>query len=95
MSLAEYCTESEKQNGCLGAEWLLVYLLFTLVSTWLTGSCSSHCPASPEKAVLCSPSQGESKIQNSRTVSTEDTLLPHHLKSQKIRGQGDPVVAQW
>ena len=34
--LAEYCTESEKQNGCLGTEWLLVCLLFTLLIMRLT-----------------------------------------------------------
>ena len=28
MSLIDYCVESEKQNGCLGTEWLWVYSFF-------------------------------------------------------------------
>ena len=46
MSFIEYCTESEKQNGGLGTEWLYVYWSFTLVITWLAGSC--RCPESQE-----------------------------------------------
>ena len=42
MSFIEYCNESEKQNGCMGPEWLQVYRLLTLVITWLTGSAAQH-----------------------------------------------------
>ena len=52
MSLCGYCTESEKQSGCLGPEWLWVYRVFTLVITWLPGS-RSCCPAQhPEREIL-------------------------------------------
>ena len=30
MEFNEYSTESEKQNGCVGAEWLLMHGLLTL-----------------------------------------------------------------
>ena len=33
----EYCTKSEKWNGRVGAEWLYMYWLCTLVITWLPG----------------------------------------------------------
>lgn len=41
MQFSEYCTESEKQNGCMGTEWLLVYQLFLVMMVWLTGRYSS------------------------------------------------------
>ena len=36
MQFIEYCTGGEKQNGCVHAEWLCVYWLFTLILMWLT-----------------------------------------------------------
>lgn len=30
MEFIEYCPESKKQHGCVGAEWLSAYRLFTL-----------------------------------------------------------------
>ena len=38
--LIEYCTESAKQNGCVGTEWFSVYQLFALATqiTRLPGS---------------------------------------------------------
>ena len=39
MKFIDYYTESEKQNGYMGTEWLSVYQLFTLMTDWLTGSC--------------------------------------------------------
>lgn len=35
-----------ENNGCMGTGWASVYLLFTLVVTWLTGSCGSLPPSS-------------------------------------------------
>ena len=42
MQFIKYNTESRKQNGCLGAEWLYVYQLFTFMVVWLTGSSGSQ-----------------------------------------------------
>lgn len=38
MELIEYCTESEEQNGCLGAEWLLVQEWFTVLRVGCLGA---------------------------------------------------------
>ena len=59
MKFIEYCAESEKQNGCMGKEWLWKYWLLTLVITWLSGSCG--CPASWESNVLHVTSLGKDK----------------------------------
>lgn len=43
MPLTEYCTKSEKQNGCMGLEWLQVYQWFPLwLSRWL-GAAAHYC----------------------------------------------------
>ena len=39
VSFTEYCTKSEKQNGCMGSEGLWAYRSFTLVMGWLPGCC--------------------------------------------------------
>ena len=38
-SFTEYCTKSEKQNGCMGSEGLWAYQSFSLVMGWLPGCC--------------------------------------------------------
>lgn len=46
MQCTERCTERETRNGCVGAEWLLVYWLFTSMISWLPQTWdSSSCPA--------------------------------------------------
>lgn len=50
MQCTERCTERETCNGCVGAEWLLMYWLFTsmiswLLQTWDSSSCQ-HCERS-------------------------------------------------
>lgn len=45
MQFLEYCTESEGQNGYVGAEWFYVYQLLTLTIHPLTGARGSlHLP---------------------------------------------------
>ena len=51
-------TESEKQNGCMGTEWLFGYWLFALAMAWLTRS--SSCPASQDDhTMFCFASLGK------------------------------------
>ena len=62
----EHCSKSEKQNGCMGPEWLLsVSVVYPPdhVADW-----------KPQLIVQPSP--------NSIMVSTKCVSLSHHLKSQ-------------
>lgn len=64
MQFSEYCTESEKQNGCMGTEWLLVYQLFLVMMVWLTGRYSSLLLASITTEYYTHISLGWGKNQN-------------------------------
>ena len=63
MQFMEYCTESEKQNGCLGTESLSVYQLFTIVILGLTGGCGSL-PLPSIMRDYVSLAREKTKIQN-------------------------------
>lgn len=39
VSFTEYCTKSEKQNGCMGSEGLWAYQSLSLGIGWLPGCC--------------------------------------------------------
>ena len=81
--MTKYCTESEKQNGCLGTERLRVFRLFPLVITWLMGAVAAAAQRHERGA-----HPGE-KFQIQNTVSTESvtlycTIKSNHCKSRNI-----------
>ena len=65
----EHCTE-RAENGCLSTEWSYVYWFFTLVITWVTGSCSLP-PLPSVTSVLYHVLLAWEKIKIQSTVSTE------------------------
>lgn len=55
----------KKRNVCVGTECLQVYWLFTLMITWLTGSCARTTAQHPERGPSCvSLAQEKIQIQN-------------------------------
>lgn len=63
MEFIDYYTESGKQNGCTGTEWLRMGWLLTLVILWLPGSCTTA--QQHNKGSHClSLAQDKSQIQN-------------------------------
>ena len=85
----EYCTESEKQNGCLSTEWL-----FTLVIMWLTGSCVSRCPAPRERLHIASLGKDQNskfKVWFLLNVYPFPPIIKSKSINQTIVSQGPPV----
>lgn len=55
----------KKRNVCVGTECLQVYWLFTLMITWLTGSCARTTAQHPKRGPSCvSLAQEKIQIQN-------------------------------
>lgn len=75
-----YCAESGKQDAWMGLEGLSVYLLFTLVTTWLTAH--HQCPATRESTRPHSDSLGKPNMQT--VISTECGSLSHYQKVQNF-----------
>ena len=92
--MTDHCTESEKQNGRLGAGWLEVYQFFTLVITWLTGSGGCHCPTSWRRLHIASLGKDQnSKLQVWFLLNAYcfPTIIKLNISTQTIVSWGPPV----
>ena len=79
----EHCTERE-ENGCLSTEWSYVYWFFTLVITWVTGSCGLP-PLPSVTSVLYHVLLAWEKIKIQSTVSALYVSLSQNQKAKKSK----------